>query len=151
MSNCVKAYAEDMREKIIALEKHILKIPQTETPVQHHFSPQIYMREMFIPKGTVLTGAIHKHEHLNILSQGELSVWTESGTKRLKASSVIKSMPGIKRAGYAHEDSVWITVHHNPTDEREPENLWNLFVTNTYEEFLEYVAANPQIEHKEGQ
>ncbi len=70
---------------------------------------------------------------------------TDEGMKRLKACTVVKSQPGIKRAGYAHEDSVWITVHHNPTEERLPEKLWDIYVTNTYEQFLEYVAANPQL------
>lgn len=136
----IERRSDEIRSKIFQLEKEILKITQTDIPTKHHFAPGIYMREIFVPKGTVITGAIHKTEHLNILSQGEMSVWTEDGPKRVKASTVVKSQPGIKRAGYAHEDSVWITVCHNETNESDIDKLFNLFTTNSYEEFLEFTG-----------
>ena len=139
-----KPNAEEMTAKIYALEDAILKEAQVEIPVTHHFAPGIYMREMFIPKGVVLTGAVHKTEHLNILSQGEISVWTDQGMKRLTACSVIKSNPGIKRAGFAHEDSIWITVHSNPTEERDPQKLWELFVQDPYVNSLEFKKASQE-------
>lgn len=111
-----------------------------EFQVAHHFAPGVYMRELFIPKGTTLTGKIHKTEHLNILSQGDLSVMTESGVKRLKASTVVKSQPGIKRAGYAHEDSVWITVHHNPDDARDVDLIEERLIAKTFAE-IDYLAS----------
>lgn len=135
----VNLCAAEMRGKIFKLEDHILKLPQTPIPTTHHFAPGVYMREVFIPKDTVVTGAIHKKEHLNILSQGEMSVWTDNGMKRVKASTVIKSQPGIKRVGYAHEDSVWITVCHNPENEQDTEVLEDMFTTNSYDEFLKFI------------
>lgn len=130
-----------MLDKILALEAvmHGMVDRQIEFPITHHFAPGVYMREMFIPKGATLTGKIHKTEHLNILSQGELSVWTEGGMKRLKASTVIKSQPGIKRAGHAHEDSVWITVHHNPSDSQNIPEIEDRLVVDTFEQF--YLAS----------
>lgn len=135
----VKSSPDEMRAKIFRLEAEILSHPQTEIPTTHHFAPGIYMRQVRIPAGTVVTGAIHKTEHLNILSQGVISVWTEYGMKTLRASSVIPSKPGIKRVGYAHEDSVWITVCHNPENETDTDNLEALLTTNSYSEFLEYI------------
>lgn len=138
--------AESMRAKIMALEAVMLQMPnQLELEVRHHFAPGVYMRELHIPKGVTLTGKIHKTEHLNILSQGKLSVWTEDGMKTLTASTVIKSQPGIKRVGFAHEDSVWITVHHNPSEEREPEKLEQLLIAKTFEEALSFMEPK-QIE-----
>jgi hypothetical protein len=134
-----KLSAAEMRSKIMRLETEILKFPQATIKTTHHFAPGVYMREVFIPKDTVVTGAIHKTEHLNILSQGEISVWTEDGLKRIKASSVIPSKPGIKRAGYAHEDSVWITICHNPTNENDTEKLENILTTNSFDEFLQFM------------
>jgi quercetin dioxygenase-like cupin family protein len=141
---------EEMRGKILALEAVMMEMKEHQVVFQvtHHFAPGVYMRELFIPKGTTLTGKIHKTEHLNILSQGDLTVWTEEGMKRLKASSVILSKPGIKRAGYAHEDSIWITVH--PTDERDLEKLEELLIAK---DFSEVTALSPaqiaaQIERK---
>lgn len=133
-----KKSTSEMRALIVGLEEVILampeNIPASEFKTTHHFSPGVYMRELFIPKGIVLTGKIHKTEHLNILSQGMLTAWTEDGMKTLRASTVIKSMPGIKRVGYAHEDSVWITVHHNPTNEHEISVLEELLLAKSFEE-----------------
>lgn len=140
----IAAQKDEMRSKIFALENELLKQPQLEIETTHHFAPGIYMRQVLIPKGAIVTGAIHKTEHLNILAQGELSVWTDEGIKRLSASSVIRSQPGIKRAGYAHEDSVWITVHPNVTDERDVEKIRLALTTNSFAEFLEYIEAERQ-------
>lgn len=130
----------EMRGKILDLEAVMRAMPerQIEFKVQHHFAPGVYMREMFIPKGATLTGKIHKTEHLNILSQGRLIVATEDGMKPLTASTVILSKPGMKRAGHALEDSVWITVHSNPSDERDVEKLEDRLVVDTFEQFQAY-------------
>lgn len=77
----------------------------------HHFAEGLYGRELFIPAGTVLTGKMHKRGQLNVLAQGDITVWTEQGMKRLQAPAVIPSGAGIKRVGYAHTDCVWITIH----------------------------------------
>jgi len=132
--------AEELRALILELEAKMLAMPehQIEIKTTHHFAPGIYMREIFIPKGATLTGKIHKTEHLNILSQGDLSVLTEDGVKRLTASTVVKSTPGIKRVGHAHKDSVWITVHPNMDNEIDVEKLENLLVVDSFEQFLEF-------------
>lgn len=138
---------EEMRAAILKLEAVMfaMKDRQIEFPTTHYFGPGVYMRQIFIPKGATLTGKIHKTEHLNILSQGVLQVMTEDGIKTLTASTVIKSQPGIKRAGHALEDSVWITVHSNPTEERDISKLEEMLVVDTYEQFHAYVE-NKQIE-----
>jgi len=106
-----------MRAKLQRLESEMLKCEQVEIQVKHIFSEGLYAREIFIPKGTLLTGKIHLTEHLNIISQGDISVLTEHGMKRIKAPCTIVSSAGIKRAGYAHEDTVWTTIHAtNETD-----------------------------------
>lgn len=143
----------EMRKKILELEAMLLQMPpatpgtfgRIEMPVTHHFAPGVYMRELFIPKGTLLTGKIHRTEHLNILAQGEIVVITEDGPKRLKASTVIKSQPGIKRVGYALEDSVWITVHHNLDECRDPDLIEERLTARTFEEIPE-LAQREQIE-----
>jgi hypothetical protein len=46
------------------------------------------------------------------------------------------SKPGIKRAGYAHSDTVWICIH--PTDETDLEKLEEHFIAQTDEEYLAF-------------
>lgn len=100
-----------LREKIDALEVLMLREPQVEIEPVHHFASGLYAREITIRAGTLLTGKIHRTEHLNIVSQGRIIVWTEDGMKEVSAPFTMVSRPGTKRVGYALEDTVWITIH----------------------------------------
>lgn len=112
------------REDILALEGALAKTPGAVfgdsdlMPLKHSFAEGIYVREIFIPKGMVLTGKIHRHSHPNFLMSGEVLVVTEAGGREhLTAPLSIISKAGTKRAIIALEDTVWITVHvTNETD-----------------------------------
>ncbi len=123
---------KQIREQIAKLETALLKLPQVETPITHRFSKGIYAREMFIPKGTLLIGKIHKFENLNIISQGDISVLTEEGVKRIKAPCTIVSPPGAKRVGYAHEDTTWTCIH--ATEETDLEKIEEEVIAKTFED-----------------
>lgn len=142
---------DEMRGKIQALEAAILAQPERliEFPLKHYFAPGLYLREMTMPKGAVLTGKIHKTEHYCILAQGEVSVGTEEGMKRLKAPAVVHSMPGTKRALYAHDEAVWVNVHHNPTNEQDLERIESLYTVPTYQAFSDFLEQG-KLEKREG-
>ncbi len=83
---------------------------QIET--SHRFAKGIYAREILIPAGTLLTGKIHKTQHLNIISQGCIDVWTEGEpVRRLRAPFSFVAEPGTRRVGLAIENTVWTTIH----------------------------------------
>ena len=98
-------------EQIRRLEREMLRMEQLPIDTHHHFAPGQYAREIVIPAGTLLTGKKHKTEHLNVVSKGEITVWTEDGMRRIKAPFTFVSKPGTKRVGLAHEETVWITIH----------------------------------------
>lgn len=98
-------------EQLKALEGEISKLPPAECQVTHHFADGIYGRELFVRAGTVLTGKIHRHSTLNLLIQGEITVTTPEGVKRICAPAVFVSPPGCKKAGFAHTDVRWVNVH----------------------------------------
>ncbi len=86
--------------------------------LKHYFTPKdekygccTYAREMLIPKGTLIIGKIHRHQHLNFISKGKVTVFTEFGQKHLVAPCTFISEVGLKRAVYAEEDTLWTTVH----------------------------------------
>ena len=124
-----------MRDNIQRLEDEMLKHEQVEIETTHYFCDGMYARSILIPKGVTLTGKIHKTEHMNVISKGDITVRTEDGEKRLKAGDLVISKPGTKRAGYAHEDTIWTTFH--ATSETNIEKLEALLVVDTHEE-LEY-------------
>lgn len=113
------------RQKVEVLEYGLFKNCDNiaeELPLEHHVCNGVYVRSLTIPAGTVLTGKIHKTKHISILQQGDISVMTEEGMKRLQAPLIIESEPGMKRAGFAHTDTIWTTVHPtNLTDIKEIE------------------------------
>ena len=99
------------RASIMRLEREMLKREQVEIVPVHYFAEGLYAREITIPQGVLLTGKVHKSEHLNILSKGTITVWTEDGMKTLTAPATLVSRPGTKRVGWAHTEVVWTTVH----------------------------------------
>jgi hypothetical protein len=132
-----KKSVREMRKSIMGLEEAMKSMPEAVYAdffkTTHHFEDGIYMRECLIPAGFVLTGKVHSTGHYNMLVQGKITVWTEDGIKTLSAPAVIKSKPGIKRVGYAHEDAIWITVHHNPSNERDIEKVEARLYAETFE------------------
>src|SRR5207244_83087 len=90
-----------------------------------------YAREILIRAGTVLTGKVHSTEHLNIVSQGRIIVWTEDGMKEVAAPCTLVSRPGTKRVGFALEDTVWTTIHANPQNLTDLAALEAALIDNT--------------------
>lgn len=91
------------------LEELILQEPQVDLNTEHCLSGGVYARTIHIPAGTVLTGATHKKDHINIVC-GDISVTTDEGAKRLTGYCIVPTKAGMKRAGYAHTDTVWTTI-----------------------------------------
>lgn len=87
------------------------KLTHYYTPVHEEYGCTNYARQMFIPKGTIIIGKIHRHEHLNFIMQGRVTVTTEHGKKTIEAPAVFVSEVGLKRAVHAEEDTIWVTVH----------------------------------------
>lgn len=114
------------REKIEIIEWIILNSMiniAEELPVEHKVFGGIYARELFIPEGVVLTGKIHLEDHICILSEGDLSVMTDDGIKRILAPCMFNAKAGIKKIGYAHTDCTFTTFHRTDlTDIDEIEN-----------------------------
>ncbi len=98
------------------LEKQLAKLPQVNLPLRHIFTPGLYVREIFIPKGTLCTTKIHKTEHPFVISAGSVAVWTkEYGIVRYAAPFTGVTKSGTRRVIYATEDTIWSTFH--PTAE----------------------------------
>lgn len=129
----------ELRSEILGLEAEIKKFlretdtPEPDLPLTHHFAPGAYGRQIFIPKDTLVVGKIHKHAHLNMVMQGNVTVGTEDGVAYIQAPAVFVSNPGTKRVVYAHEDTLWVTVH--VTDSQDLDVIEDQIIAKTFEEF----------------
>ena len=107
-----------VRARIQHLARQMLALPESdriEMHVEHEVSDGMYMRKLFIPKGTLLVGKVHKKQCVNVVASGDISILTERGSRRVKAGFTGVSKPGTQKVGLAHEDTVFINVFR--TDE----------------------------------
>jgi len=124
---------------INSLIAEMLKFPkdlQMMPPVKHYFAPGCYAREMLIPKDCLIVGKIHKHEHLNTIAYGSVSVATLGGVNTYQGHNTFVSSPGIQRVVLALEDTMWTTYH--PTNETDLEKIEDEVIAKSYDdqEFL---------------
>lgn len=109
-------------EKVSYLVRELGKLPQVECSLKHYFAPGVYLREIFMPAGSVVIGKIHKTEHLNLIERGSVSIVHADGTReKWCAPFTFVSKAGVQKVLYIHEDCVWKTIH--VTDERDLERL----------------------------
>lgn len=99
------------------IESFLLKMPQVECPVIHHFGPSIYIREVTLQAGSIVIGHVQKYEHLNIMLSGKVALLNDDNSvKILEAPMIFVGKPG-RKIGYILETCVWQNVYAtNETD-----------------------------------
>ena len=103
------------------LEAAFLKEEQADCPVQHHFGPGVYIREVVLPTGAYVIGHRHKTPHVNIMLEGRLTLFNQDGSRtELTAPQTFVGGAGRKIA-YIHETVRWQNVY--ATDETDVETL----------------------------
>ncbi len=83
-----------------------------DAPINHYFTPNIYVREMILPEGKLITSEVHKTTHLFYLLAGEINISIDGGQwQTLKAPYFGMTQAGTRRIGFTLENTVWQTVH----------------------------------------
>jgi hypothetical protein len=95
-------------------EAILVQLPKVECPLKHRFTPGLYIREIFMPAGTLLTSKIHKTEHPFIVSKGKLNVFLNGEMQYIEAPYSGVTKPGTRRVIYILEDCIWTTFHPLP-------------------------------------
>jgi hypothetical protein len=100
---------------IDALEVAMLSSPDfipIDLPLEHRFTPGLYIRTIFMPAGTLLTSKIHKTEHPFCVTKGVVDVFDDdNGPVRITAPHMGVTKPGTRRVLRIIEDTVWTTYH----------------------------------------
>ena len=108
-------------------------------PLKHTFADGVYVRQMSMGIGTLVVGAIHKHLHVWFLLTGHISVATEDKLEDYIAPCYVVANPGTKRVIYAHEDSIFVNIHKNPSNTQDIDQLEKEIVSLNYKEYEEYI------------
>jgi hypothetical protein len=120
----------------------ILKMPPRECPVTHRFTPGLYIREIFMPKNTILTSLLHLTTHPFFIMQGEFSVWHRGiEVQRIKAPYTGITEAGTRRLLYIHEDTIWTTCH--VTDLTDPDEIIESITSNDFNPLVD--KTNPRL------
>jgi len=90
-----------------------------QTELEHYFTPlddrygcHQYARQLFMPKGITVAGALHKRDHLTFLMAGTMVIISEDGGRqRLTAPQTFVSPAGVKRAFFIEKDTTLVCVH----------------------------------------
>ena len=144
------------REKILKLEKDVLSLadgvniqgngkeiiyPEKLWEYKHSFADGLYIREMRMKKGQLGFSAIHKHSYGFFLLSGILASSKEDGVEEFTGPCYVISPQGAKRIVYAIEDCVITTVHANPTNTEDLNELAKINIVFTWEEYNEYIKS----------
>lgn len=136
-SQLAKGTLNQAQQLLYELQVAVSNLPEVDMPLQHVFAPGACARTIFIPAGSYIVGKIHKHAHLNILSMGHVTVFTESGgAEDLMGPLTMVSPAGTKRAVRAHTDTVWTTVHL--TNETDLAKIEDEVIAKTFEEYEQF-------------
>ena len=123
----MEAITETKKENFISsvdeLEVEMLRnIESVECPLAHRFTDGLYVRELSIPKNTLVTSKIHKTQHQYFLMKGKVTVWANGESPiTIEAPYIGVTEPNTRRVVYVWEDCIWATAHGNPNNENEEE------------------------------
>ena len=106
---------------------------------KHSFANGVYIREMKMKQGQLGFSAIHKHSYGFFLLSGILASSKEEGIEEFIAPCYIVSPKGAKRIVYAVEDCVIVTVHANPTNTQDLDELAKINIVFNWDEYEEYL------------
>ena len=102
------------------------EMPQVQCEEKHHFGPNIYIKEVTMPAGSVIIGKSHKIEHVCNMMSGRMIIVQEDGSKvELVAPMTFVGKPGRKVA-YIIETVVFQNIY--ATDETDIKKLESMFV-----------------------
>lgn len=109
---------QTLTHKIDELEAVMVdNFPIVECPVTHRFTEGLYVRELFMPAGMLITSKIHKTQHQFFVMKGKCVVWIDGVEQIIEAPYIGTTEPNTRRVVYIIEDSVWATSHPNPNNE----------------------------------
>jgi hypothetical protein len=116
----------------------------------HMFTDGMYIREIFMPAGSLITSKVHKTEHPYIVSYGKVAVsidgndWIE-----ITAPYTNITKPGTRRVLYILEDCIWTTFHrvddmkseYNDLNDDEKENIVKEIEEKILEPHINYLTG----------
>ena len=116
--------------------KTLTEMEQVECPLEHRFSPGVYVRQITMPAGAFVIGHKHKTQHFNIVMSGRARVMMNGIIEEVAAPCMFESQAGVQKVLLIEEDMIWATVHANPENCQDVVKLEEELI-DVSDEFLE--------------
>lgn len=102
----------------------LMQLPQIDFPLVNKFTEGLYIRERHLPGQALYVTAIHKEQSQFFISQGSVSS-SEDGTNWVHYEAPYWGVtePGTQRIICTWTDTIWNTIHPNPTNEKDVNKL----------------------------
>jgi hypothetical protein len=116
----------------------------------HKFTDGMYIREIFMPAGSLITSKVHKTEHPYIVSYGKVAVSIDGDDwDEITAPYTGITKPGTRRVLYILEDCIWTTFHrvddmkseYNDLNDDEKENIVKEIEEKILEPHVNYLTG----------
>ncbi len=102
-------------------------------PLVHSYGDGCYIRQIFMPAGTLIISKIHKKTHPYFVMTGKAWVATENGVELIQAPYQDITQAGTQRLLYILEDMVWITTH--VTEETDLDKIEEEIIAKDFNEY----------------
>jgi hypothetical protein len=133
---------KEHRARFDFFEAELKKLPQLEDEdysLVEYKVGDLYARQITIKKDVCLTGRIYKRDHLEIMLSGDIVILSaDGGTTRYTGYNVIEAKAGKRQAGFALEDTVWMTINVVPRCVKEDLDFTSVL---SYEELNKFVNS----------
>ena len=106
-----------------------------EPEVEHYFSDGVCVREMRVPAGSVIVGALHTSNHLTMMMQGIMEIRIGDEVRVVQAPATFEALAGSRKIGFAITDCVVSNVF--PTDSRDIEEIERMFTNLHDDDFIQ--------------
>ena len=121
-----------VRSAIENFEHMVMSFPQAEQPLEHFFTDGLYGRKILNPKGSVIVTKLHRESNFSFILQGILLCITEDGVSKLEAPKMFVTSPGTKRILVAVNDVIFCTVHPNPENLTDTDELESRIIAPSF-------------------
>lgn len=103
---------QTINDKIDELEFRMQDGVPIDCPVNHYFADGMYIREILMPAGSLVTSLIHRTTHPYFVMEGKVSVYSDNdGVQLIQAPFNGITLPDTRRVLYIHENCRWLTCH----------------------------------------
>lgn len=93
--------------KATRLEDAMCELPQAHCPVRELFAQNLYAREITVPAGVTIVGALHLKDSIINVTKGRIQIYANDKVVEVAAPSMFICKAGQKNVLRALEDTVW--------------------------------------------